>query len=92
MRDAWVNLQITRIVNTEAKAIRSCLRTWQHWKSWCTMQGEDPLMSSEAAPAAFLHALVHTTRSQAQVPKIVPATRFHHMVWIVANMVAPVRI
>ena len=59
-RDAWVNLQITRIANAEAKTIRSCLRTWQHWKSWCTMQGEDPLMSSAATPEAFLHAFVHT--------------------------------
>ena len=78
-----MNLQIARIANAEAKTIRSCLRTWQHWKSWCARQGEDPLMSSEAAPAAFLHALVHTTKSQAQVPRIVPATRFRHMKWIV---------
>ena len=49
-------------------------------------------MSNEAAPAAFLHALVHTTKSQTQVPRIVPATRFHHMKWIVASMGAPVKI
>ena len=91
-RDAWVNLQIARISNAEAKTIRSCLRTWQHWKLWCTEQGEDPLASSEAAPAAFLHALVHPSKNQRQVPRTVPATRFHHMKWIVANMGAPVRI
>ena len=65
--DAWMNLQITRIANAEAKTIRSCLRTWQRWKVWCANQGEDPLMSSEAAPAAFLHALVHATKRQTQV-------------------------
>ena len=89
-RHAWTILQITRISNAEAKTIRACLRTWQHWKLWCTAQGEDPLASSEAAPAAFLHALVHPTKNQKQVPRTVPATRFHHMKWIVANMGAPI--
>ena len=90
--DTWMNLQITRIANADAKTIRSCLRTWQHWKVWCANQGEDPLMSSEAAPAAFLHALVHATKRQMQVPRTVPATRFHHMKWIVANLGAPINI
>ena len=49
-------------------------------------------MRGEAAPAAFLHALVHTTKNQTQVPRTVPATRFHHMERIVANMGAPVKI
>ena len=49
-------------------------------------------MSSEAAPAAFLHALVHETRRQTQVPSMVLVTRFHHMQWMVANLGAPINI
>ena len=69
--DNWMNLQITRIANAEAKTIRSCMRTWQHWKVWRASQGEDPLMSSEAAPAAFLHA----ARSCAPIQEADPSAK-----------------
>ena len=49
-------------------------------------------MSSEAAPAAFLHALVHPSKKQTLVPRTVPATRFHHMKWIATNLGAPIHI
>ena len=75
--------------------IRSCRRTWQHWCLWRSSEGEDPLAASEAAPLAFMHAVVHSKKARDaknRAPRTVPTTRFSYLEWVEANLGAPVKV
>ena len=72
--------------------IRSCRRTWQHWRLWRSSEGEDPLAASAAAPLAFMRAVVHSKKAKDRVPRTVPTTRFNYLRWVEANLGAPVKV
>ena len=85
-RDAWFSLQIARIATAGARTIQSAMRTWKHWCAWCCEQKDDYLRPSTPAPVAFLYAASTTTKTQGQVPRTLPTTRFNHLRWIEANL------
>ena len=88
-RDAWVEMQVTRIAITDANTIRPTIRTWRHWCAWYQDRGEDPLDPTDAAPATFLYAPTRTKQAQ-RVPRTALTTRFNHLRWIGAYTGAPI--
>ena len=73
-RDAWVEMQTARIAITDASTIRSAIRTWKHWCTWCQAQGEDPLDPTDAAPTTFLYAPTQANQAL-RVPRTAPIQR-----------------
>ena len=53
------------------------------------------MAASEAAPLAFMHAVVHSKKAKDakdRVPRTVPTTRFNYLRWVEANLGAPVKV